>query len=299
MSGLQAQIDDAVNGATISVAPGLYLGGLNFHGKNITLQSSGGPARTIIHGNGVTAVRMGPGGALKGFTISGSVFAPAVEIVASAGSVISGNIFDGNGHTIGPSEVISGNVASPLVERNVFRNNSCDNQFSSAVISFINSSSPQIINNVFENNQCRGVNLRVDRANTPVVAHNTLVGNRAGIKIERGIAESGHIYRNNIIVQNGIGLEIDIGLPIGVSVWENNLVFGNAVDYQGTANQTGINGNISANPMFVNGATGDYHLQAGSPAIDAGSPVGAPPIDFDGMARPMRGGWDIGAFEAP
>ena len=30
------------------------------------------------------------------------------------------------------------------------------------------------------------------------------------------------------------------------------------------------NGNIDADPMFI--ATGDYHLQAGSPCIDAGDP---------------------------
>jgi hypothetical protein len=53
--------------------------------------------------------------------------------------------------------------------------------------------------------------------------------------------------------------------------------------------------------MFVNGAAGDYHLQAGSPAINAGSSVGVPNVDFEGTPRPrpINGNWDIGAFEAP
>ncbi len=83
-------------------------------------------------------------------------------------------------------------------------------------------------------------------------------------------------------------------------IWENNLVFGNTtLNYQGTTDQTGINGNLSADPLFVNGATGDYHLQVGSPAINAGSSVGAPNVDFDGTLRPINGNWDIGAFEVP
>lgn len=41
----------------------------------------------------------------------------------------------------------------------------------------------------------------------------------------------------------------------------------------------------------------DCHLQAGSPAIDAGTPVGAPPDDIEGNPRPCGGRVDIGAYE--
>jgi hypothetical protein len=44
---------------------------------------------------------------------------------------------------------------------------------------------------------------------------------------------------------------------------------------------------------------GDYHLTAGSAAIDAGTSIGAPGFDFDGDLRPLLGGFDIGADEAP
>jgi hypothetical protein len=58
-------------------------------------------------------------------------------------------------------------------------------------------------------------------------------------------------------------------------------------------------GSISVAPMFVSFL--DFHLQAGSPLIDAGSASGAPDHDFDGEARPLGAGVDIGAdeFTAP
>lgn len=55
--------------------------------------------------------------------------------------------------------------------------------------------------------------------------------------------------------------------------------------------------------MFVDAAGGDYHLQAGSPCIDAGTNEGAPNMDFDGNPRPIDGDGDniavvdMGAFE--
>jgi hypothetical protein len=68
------------------------------------------------------------------------------------------------------------------------------------------------------------------------------------------------------------------------------------------------NKNINADPLFVDRATGNYELGAGSPAIDAGRGIGAPLTDFLGRSRyddlgmPNLGyGFpsyvDIGAFE--
>lgn len=57
----------------------------------------------------------------------------------------------------------------------------------------------------------------------------------------------------------------------------------------------GVNGNINADPDFVNPNNGDFHLASGSPAIDAGTTVGAPTIDLEG--NPRNGDCDIGAYE--
>jgi MYXO-CTERM domain-containing protein len=48
-------------------------------------------------------------------------------------------------------------------------------------------------------------------------------------------------------------------------------------------------------PAF--GTTGDYHLQNGSLAIDAGTSTAAPHTDLEGRSRPQGDGYDIGAFE--
>ncbi len=54
-------------------------------------------------------------------------------------------------------------------------------------------------------------------------------------------------------------------------------------------------GNIDADPMFVDLENGDLHLQRGSPCIDSGTDTGLT-VDFDGNQRPL-GIYDMGAFE--
>jgi hypothetical protein len=53
---------------------------------------------------------------------------------------------------------------------------------------------------------------------------------------------------------------------------------------------------IGENPRFVDAARHDFHLQLGSPAIDAGVDAGVQ-CDFDGVPRPQEAGHDLGAYE--
>ena len=55
-------------------------------------------------------------------------------------------------------------------------------------------------------------------------------------------------------------------------------------------------GNRSGDPLFENHAADDYHLQAGSPCIDSGTPTMAD-TDIDGVSRPQGAGYDMGACE--
>jgi len=61
-------------------------------------------------------------------------------------------------------------------------------------------------------------------------------------------------------------------------------------------------GNFDANPQFVDPNSGDYHLLAGSPCVNAGDPsyfVGPDVTDLDGNPRLQRGRVDVGCYETP
>jgi len=102
------------------------------------------------------------------------------------------------------------------------------------------------------------------------------------------------IIRNNICSQN-LYFQIAVAESVPVSSYsvDHNLIDG----FRGTEGEIYGAQPVTGDPAFVNAAQADYHLQAGSPAIDKGSLLNAPLDDLDGKLRTPDGAVDIGAYE--
>lgn len=101
--------------------------------------------------------------------------------------------------------------------------------------------------------------------------------------------------RNNIFSRNH---RFQIVVDDRPELRKNITVDHNIVDgFRGYSDEVKGTDCIEAAPQFVNPSRHDFHLRSTSPAIDSGSPAGAPAADFDGNTRPHGTGYDIGAYE--
>jgi hypothetical protein len=145
----------------------------------------------------------------------------------------------------------------------------------------------------------------VDFYNNTIFAYQGGPGFGATFEVHQGQALIDRL-RNNLIVSSG-GRYFDVtasGTNAACSSTDavpacpnftgsNNVLYG-----AGAATFTNlILGSIDADPKLANAATGDAHLQPGSPAIEAGSPIPGLTTDLDGKPRPQSGAPDIGAYQ--
>lgn len=102
------------------------------------------------------------------------------------------------------------------------------------------------------------------------------------------------IIRNNIVSGNyAFQIASNFSIP-GLTI-DHNLIDG----YRGFEAEMLGTDVWQGDPLFRNAGAGDFRLHRGSPAIDRGSPLDAPPDDFARMPRPQGAAIDIGAFEYP
>ena len=165
------------------------------------------------------------------------------------------------------------------------QNNQISGNLKEGVILF-DSSQATIQNNQISGNQGDGIFL-ADSSQAKII-NNSLYKNKiAGIDIYQCGDDNPSVEaRNNIITHTEKNTDGTFGFGIGGSCLHDsgkldndtfayNLIWGN----EGDNTRCGTNelcedftGRINADPKFVNPEGGDFHLQAGSPAIDSGDP---------------------------
>jgi hypothetical protein len=278
----------------------------------------GGPA--LVEGNVVTANFGCPGGIAAQFseaTIRNNVISdnrPNCSggpggggiLVGGAGAVqLLGNLIDGNvsgGDGGGVSLFAAG---SPVVSGNTIVDNASGGGaggWGGGIVLF-NASDALITNNVIARNDAfagGGITWLVPFGQRgPNVVNNTIALNTAlqGTAVFADGFDAETSLRNNVLVGAGESAVVVCGdlNDLNPPMMRYNDVF--HVDggpaYGGfCSDQTGLNGNVSVDPLFVDAPTGDFHLRPESPVVDAGEDDDAPPIDIDGDQRPADGNGD-------
>ena len=155
-------------------------------------------------------------------------------------------------------------------------------------------------NQVYDNNQSHGygAGIILSSGDSNIAYNNLIWGSLHYVGLQIDYTASNSMAYNNTIYNNQSG--IDIGYNNSANtVIQNNIVYSNgASNYRDRGVGTVADHNlIGPNPLFVNAAAGDFDLQPGSPAIDAGISVSSVTTDIAGTPRPQGGGYDIGAFE--
>jgi hypothetical protein len=291
------------------------------------IDTSGGPA--LIENNVVTANRFCGDGAItasfsdatiRDNTISGNSQVLCSGGVGGAGVSIQGagsvqllnNVITGNTHDSEAGGVALFAAGTPTVSGNVINENV---GWIGGGMSIENVSDATITNNIIAGNRAAlggGIYAAVPYgARGPLAVNNTLAANQAnnGLAVYAEGFDAQASFVNDILVAKGTAsvVECNGDYDPNPPIFRFNDVYngGTGPAFAGTcAGLAGVDGNISADPSFVDPAGGDFHIRRG-PAVDTGTNDGAPANDIDGDPRPLDGNGDgvaivdIGADEIP
>ncbi|MFN8453368.1 MAG: choice-of-anchor Q domain-containing protein [Anaerolineae bacterium] len=128
---------------------------------------------------------------------------------------------------------------------------------------------------------------------TTMVLYNDTLYNNGDIGVS-SFLNSTVLVINTIVYSHQQGL-LENGS--GTTLIGNYNLATNIENYAGGASGNPANDIIDQNPLLRAPLNDDFHLNSGSPAIDAGVSAGAPAMDFEGDSRPQLSGIDIGADE--
>jgi hypothetical protein len=245
-------------------------------------------------------------------------------------SLVNVNGFEINNNKLYQNNAESIDVKDGSSEGRVHHNDISQQQSAGIYVDAWNRTSTdiEIFNNRVHNGResGRGIAIAIENGGSlrNVKAYSNLIYNNAATGIDiswysngpmENISIAGNtVYNNGLVDDWGGGISVDYSSAINVTV-RNNIVSKNnhysirvnninaVIDhnlidgYKGGQNETKGSNYVEGDPQFVNQAIADFHLMNNSPAINRGSFINVPNIDFDGKIRSRNAGYDIGAFK--
>jgi hypothetical protein len=255
---------------------------------------------------------------LEGNTCSGSVAEHGIYVSNSSDRpVVRGNHLFNNsraGLHMNGDESAGGDgiISGGLVENNVIHGNGVGG---GAGINMDGVQDTVVRNNLLYDNHATGiVAFRQDGAQGPrglQILHNTvdqasngrwalqIFDTTGAILVRNNVLYNRHAFRGSLNYGNATDVantDSDYNVLDRVSPDGDATIFGLAA-WQGMGHEphSVLPGTLAA--LFVNANGGDYHLPAGSPAVDRGLTLPAVTLDIEGNPRPQGASSDAGAYE--
>jgi len=309
----------------------------NNSGSEIAAGDSNTPSYVLIQGNHIySTLSRGDDYTMLSLdcaycTVNNNEFGPGVDVddIRTWGhdNVVSNNYFHDSTLSSGSVShmdiVQTFAVNCPTCESYnfTFKNNIVKN--GAQIFNLSNSSAPGMHDFYFYNNLYINTGLQgnVGIPNTRIV-NNTFIdvdsNNRFTFNMLYGgdFDDTGTVVKNNIIIQTWDSLPYgendnathnhNFNTPDSRVTGDYNFIARRSgSSYLPISNWSEPNGINGADPKFVSysgnnqSASNDFHLQAGSPAIDKGADLSALGFSYDkdGTSRPQGTAWDIGAYE--
>ncbi len=269
-----AKIQDAINAVpqfgVVLLAKGIYRGvgnrDLDFHGKAIEVRSERGPLSCVIdcEGNG------------RGFTFHD---AEGSTSVVRGITIINGNAMDGGAIRCTAS-------SSPVFADCIFSQNASSDDGGAV---YCHTASPYFINCALVFNQAADGGGAVHLYEAGPTFVNCLVAYNSTDNVGGGFNNvSSSPILTNCIVWGNAPNQLNGSLP--------------AITYSVVTGGFDGEGNTGQDPMFVDSHSGDFHLQPGSPCIDAGNTFVIPQDilrDLDGHRRLVDDPLSIDSGQSP
>jgi len=243
-----------------------------------------GDRRCILGANNAT---------LDGFSLTKGYGASGGAMSNTASPTVANCILYGN-RTDGDGGAVHSTAGSPVFTNCVFRDNTAGFDGGAINLTAVGSS-PVFTNCTFTGNTATYNGGAVANFGdvTPTFTNCTFTGNSAS-------ADGGAMFNGYVTAP----------VLVNCILWNDSSelhnqdgdMFAGSVSYSCIQGGFAGTGNISADPLFVDGTVSDgdgydLFLTQGSPCVDAGTAVGAPAADMRGIARPAGAGVDMGVYE--